>query len=133
MPSTGEQNAPAEAGEAPPAATAQGRRRTFALYPTAKREELLAAGRDVRTIHMVRHAQVSTEPHVARQAGRHVASRTETTARYLRVATRAHSTHAVLVGEMEMAERYNPSMSTYELYHRRRQNPLQCPLLTKLL
>lgn len=57
-PSPGEQRA--GAGAAAPAGA--GRRRTFSIYRPSRRDELIAAGRDVRIIHMVRHAQVRTCP-----------------------------------------------------------------------
>jgi hypothetical protein len=38
-----------------------GARRTFSLYRPSRRDELVAAGLDVRIIHMVRHAQVRGE------------------------------------------------------------------------
>lgn len=43
-------------------AGAEARRRTFALFDASRREELIAAGRDVRVVHMVRHAQVRPAP-----------------------------------------------------------------------
>ena len=43
-------------------AGAEARRRTFALFDASRRDELIAAGRDVRVVHMVRHAQVRPAP-----------------------------------------------------------------------
>lgn len=46
-------------------AGAEARRRTFALFDASRRDELVAAGRDVRVVHMVRHAQVRPAPHAS--------------------------------------------------------------------
>jgi hypothetical protein len=66
----------ARVGTAPAGA---GRRRTFGIYRPSRREELVAAGRDVRTIHMVRHAQVLLPPLLKSQKTSHTRTRTHIT------------------------------------------------------